>query len=135
MDVKNRASVVPGSYTDGNQLMQIANADVFFFKWIFHDNSDTVCRMILKGLFQIMKPTAMIIICDNVLKPTLNEWKFPILLDLTMAQILNAKQRTKNEWTQLLSNGESYQYNVSFGDYTIDEQFLDLDLITLTKKI
>lgn len=90
MDIKNRASVVPGSYTDGNQLMQIANADVFFFKWIFHDNSDTVCRMILKGLYQIMKPTAMIIICDNVLKPTLNEWKFPILLDLTMAQILNA---------------------------------------------
>ena len=118
---------------DNSQLKQIANADVFFFKWIFHDNSDAVCSRILAGLYQIMKPTAKIIICEFVLKNKSNEWEKALTWDLLMGVTFDAKERTKNEWTQLLSNGEGYQYTVSFGDCTICPQIWEMQLITLTK--
>ena len=132
-DVKKRMSVVVGNYNDNSQLKQIANADVFFFKWIFHDNSDAVCSKILAGLYQIMKPTAKIIICEFVLKNKLNEWEKALTLDLLMGVTFDAKERTKNEWIKLLSNGEGYQYTVSFGDCTICPQIWEMELITLTK--
>ena len=133
IEVKKRVSAVAGSYTDSSQLKQLANADVFFLKWIFHDNSDAVCRKILAGLYQAMKPTAKIIICDFVLEHTPNEWKSAITADLIMSMSVNGKERTKNEWTQLLSNGDGYQYNVSFGDCTICPQIWEMELITATK--
>lgn len=106
VDVKKRVNVVAGDYTDSSQLNQIADADVFFLKWIFHDNDDFICRKLLAHLFQIMKLTSKIIICDVVFKPTPNEWKFPITMDLVMAVSFNSKERTQEEWTQLLSTGE-----------------------------
>ena len=133
IDVKQRVSVVAGDYTDVTQLKQIANADVLFFKWIFHNNNDATCSKILAALYQIMKPTAKIVICDCVLKHTPNEYKLTIVLDLIMTEAVNGKQRTKEEWTQLLSDGDGYQYNVSFGEYSISRW--ELDLITLTKKV
>lgn len=132
-DVKQRVSTVSGSYTDVDQLKQIANADVFFFKWIFHDNNDAVCSNILAAFYQIMKPTAEIIICDCVFENTLNRWKLPLALDLTMAEQLNGKERSVDQWTQLLNKGEGYEYIVSFGNFKLEE-LLETGLIILTKK-
>ena len=133
IEVKQRVSVVAGSYTNVIQMKQISNADVFFFKWIFHDNNDEVCTKILAALYQVMKPSAKIIICDCVFKHTLNEWKFPIALDLIMAEATSGKERTQQEWTKLISNGEGYHYSVSFGGCNFDK--LELDIITLNKKV
>ena len=133
-DVKDRVSVVGGSYTDGTQLKQIATADVFFFKWVFHNNNDAVCRQILAGMYQVMKPAAKIIICDCVFKDTPHEWTYQDTIDLCMSEVHNAKERTKNEWTKLLCAGEGYQYNISFGDCAIIGLW-ELDLITVTKKV
>ena len=133
-EVKQRVSVVAGSYTNVIQMKQISKADVFF-KWIFHDNNDEVCTKILAALYQVKKPSAKIIICDCVFKHSPNEWKFPIALDLIIAETTNGKERTREEWTKLLSNGEGYQYSVrvSFGGCIYDK--LELDLITLNKKV
>ena len=133
IEVKKRVSVVEGSYTDSSQLKQLANADMFYFKWILHDNSDVVCRKILAGIYQVMKSTAKIIICDFVLEHTLNEWKSAITADVLVSMSVNGKERTKNEWIQLLSDGDGYQYNVSFGDCTIGQQIWEMKLITATK--
>ena len=56
-------------------------------------------------MYQVMKPTAKIIICDDVLKPTPNEWKGGITGDLLMSVSVNGKEMTLEEWTQLLGNG------------------------------
>ena len=80
-----------------------------------------------------MKPTAKIIICEFVLKNTPDEWKLSTTSDLIIMLTFSAKERTKNDWTQLLSNGDGYQYNVSFGDSTICPQVWEMELITLTK--
>lgn len=133
-EVKTRASVVAGSYTDGSQLKTIAHADVFFLKWIFHDNNDTVFKKILTEFYETMKPTAKIIIADTVLKLTPNEWKFPVSMDMNMALTLKGKERTKDEWTRLFSNGEDFEFDFFFGNYAINKQFLEMDLITLTKR-
>ena len=131
LDVKKRVSVVAGNYNEATQLKKISNADVFFFRWIFHNNNDEDCRKILAGLYQVMKPTAKIIICDCVLKHTPNEWKVPIAFDLIMASEIKGKERTKEEWIQLLCNGDGYQFNISFDDCTIGRS--EMDLITVTK--
>ena len=133
INVKQKVSVVAGSYTDSTQLKQLANADVFFFKWIFNDNKDTSCSKILAGLYQIMKPTAKIIICEVVYNYNRNEWKFTTTLDLIMCLLFNSKERSTNDWIQLLSKGEGYQFNVSFADCTISKQIWEMKLITLTK--
>lgn len=127
-EVKQRVSVVAGSYADATQLKRIADADVFFFKHIFHDNNDATCRKILAAMYQIMKSTATIIIYDIVLMLTLNEWKYALTLDLTMAEMINGKERTRNEWVELLNKGDGYEYTVSFGATAFDRA-----LITLTK--
>ena len=97
-NVKQRVSIVEGNYMDVTHLRQTVNADVFFFKWIFHNNNDENCGKILAGLYQVMKPTSKVIICDCVLEHSPNEWKFPLMLDLAMAEAVNGKERTKDEW-------------------------------------
>ena len=136
VDVKKRVSIVADNYTtDFTQLKQLANADVFFFKLVFHNNNDAVCNKILAGLYQVMKPTAKIILCEVVIKHSPNEWKLSTTLDLNLPLQFNEKVRTKEEWIQLLSNGDGYQYNVSFGDCTICPQIWEMELITLFKRM
>lgn len=96
-EVKQRVSVVAGSYYDATRLKELANADVFLFKCVFHDNTDAACSKLLAALYQIMKPTAKIIICDCVFKRTPNEWQLAISLDLAMAEPCNGKERTTAE--------------------------------------
>ena len=90
VDVKKRVSIVASCYTDCTQLKQLANADVFFFKLVFHNNNVAICSNSHAGLYQVMKPTAKIIICG-----TPNESKFTTTLNLNLPLQFNEKEKQR----------------------------------------
>jgi hypothetical protein len=45
----------------------VKNADVYFFRWIFHNWSDGYCIRILRALIPALKPQAAILIMDGCL--------------------------------------------------------------------
>lgn len=55
----------------------VQGADVYFFRWIFHNWSDKYCVKILKSLIPALKPGAKIVINDNVLPQpgVLSQWQ------------------------------------------------------------
>ncbi|KAI3399734.1 hypothetical protein diail_5801 [Diaporthe ilicicola] len=55
----------------------VHGADVYFFRWIFHNWSDKYCVKILRNLIPALKPGAKVVINDNVLpKPgVLSQWQ------------------------------------------------------------
>lgn len=54
----------------------VKNADIYFFRWIFHNWSDKYCIQILRNLIPALKPGAVILINDNCLPEpnTLTLW-------------------------------------------------------------
>lgn len=54
----------------------VKNADVYYFRWIFHNWSDKYCVQILRNLIPALKPGAIILINDNCLPEpnTLSLW-------------------------------------------------------------
>ncbi|KUJ13969.1 putative O-methyltransferase [Mollisia scopiformis] len=80
----------------------VKNADVYFFRWIFHNWSDRYSLRILRSLIPALKPQARVIINDACL-PEPNT--LPIMAErsirsmvLSMLQILNAREREKQDW-------------------------------------
>lgn len=55
----------------------VRGADVYFFRWIFHNWSDKYCVKILRNLIPALKPGAKVVINDNVLpKPgVMSRWQ------------------------------------------------------------
>ena len=48
-------------------IQPVKDADVYLFRWIFHNWSDGYCIKILRNLVPALKNGAMIVINDNVL--------------------------------------------------------------------
>ncbi|KAK0663249.1 O-methyltransferase gsfB [Lasiodiplodia hormozganensis] len=83
----------------------VAGADVYFFRWIFHNWSDKYCEKMLKCLIPALKPGARILVNENILpKPgTENPWDEKIIrsMDMTMLQLLNARERAEDDYADL----------------------------------
>ncbi|KAK8173319.1 S-adenosyl-L-methionine-dependent methyltransferase [Phyllosticta citrichinensis] len=86
-------------------------ADVFFFRWIFHNWSDKYCIQILKNLIPALKPGARVLINENMLpKPGSEDpWDEKIIrtMDLTMLELLNARERAEEDYAQLFREADS----------------------------
>lgn len=89
----------------------IKNADVYLFRWIFHNWSDIYCVRILRSLIPALKRGAIILINDNVLPEpgTLDLWQEERLrsMDLTMLEIQNSRERELDEWAVLFREADS----------------------------
>ncbi|KAI1117049.1 S-adenosyl-L-methionine-dependent methyltransferase [Nemania sp. NC0429] len=88
----------------------VVGADVYFFRWIFHNWSDKYTVKILQSLVPALKPGAKIIINDAVL---LEPGKMPRPLearvrsfDVVMGTIQNAKERVLDEWIDLFRRAD-----------------------------
>ncbi|TLD38799.1 S-adenosyl-L-methionine-dependent methyltransferase [Venturia nashicola] len=85
----------------------VKDADVYFFRWICHNQSDKYGVIMLQALIPALKKGARIIINDNCLpKPnTVDPWdeKITRTMDVTMLELLNAKERDVEAWTQLFA--------------------------------
>lgn len=88
-------------------LQPVEHADVYLFRFIFHDWPDSHCVQLLKSVIPVMKPTSRILIVDGIV----DQWqdvKYKAMdrlvtsLDLQVWAMMNAKERTEEDWIELL---------------------------------
>ncbi|EFE34668.1 O-methyltransferase, putative [Trichophyton benhamiae CBS 112371] len=84
---------------------QPIRADVYFFRWIFHNWSDVYCIRILKAQLPALKPGARLVI-QEVFMPepgSLAYWNERDIrsMDLEMAFTFNSRERTLADWEAL----------------------------------
>ncbi|KAH9885690.1 S-adenosyl-L-methionine-dependent methyltransferase [Xylariomycetidae sp. FL2044] len=89
----------------------VLGADVYFFRWIFHNWPDKYCMKILRNLVPALKPGARVLISDVVL-PGPGEMPKGMELrarsfDLVMGSIQNAKERELGDWVELFRNAHA----------------------------
>ncbi|TVY81049.1 O-methyltransferase gsfB, partial [Lachnellula suecica] len=89
----------------------VKNADVYFFRWIYHNWSDGYCVRILRNLIPALKAGSRIVIQDACL-PEPNT--LPIMaerrirsMDLSMLQIQNAREREEQDWKSLFKEADA----------------------------
>lgn len=109
---------MPDEYADRIQFMPydfltkqpVKDADVYFFRWIFHNWSDKYCIQILRNLVPALKKGAKILINDNVLPEpgVLPMWREEKLrsMDLTMLELQNAREREMEDWAKLFVDAD-----------------------------
>ncbi|KAI0145085.1 S-adenosyl-L-methionine-dependent methyltransferase [Xylariaceae sp. FL1272] len=88
----------------------VVGADIYFFRWIFHNWSDKYCIKILRSLIPALKPGSKIIISDTVMPPANqipNAMNYRLRgFDLVMTSIQNSKEREVEDWVELFRLGD-----------------------------
>ncbi|KAI1458806.1 S-adenosyl-L-methionine-dependent methyltransferase [Annulohypoxylon moriforme] len=89
---------------------QTVQADVYYFRMVFHNWSDKYCVLILKAQIPALKTGAKILIQDICMpEPAkLPLWKERDLraTDLNMGAFFNARERSLEEWKDLLAQAD-----------------------------
>lgn len=99
------SSPSPITTHDFLSMQPVKGADVYFFRFIFHNWRDPYCVRILQALMPALKPGAQILINDTAL-PELGEMssleeRTLRHLDMTMLTLLNARERKIAEFRML----------------------------------
>ncbi|KAF2753754.1 O-methyltransferase [Pseudovirgaria hyperparasitica] len=88
----------------------IKDADVYHFRWIFHDWSDKDCVAILRALIPALKPGAKVIISEGVIpRPgTVSRYVEGTMrvMDLVMMELNNGKERDMIQWKNLFETAD-----------------------------
>ncbi|THV55936.1 hypothetical protein BGAL_0002g00920 [Botrytis galanthina] len=112
------AKTVPSELSDKIEFMAydflkeqpVENADIYLFRWIFHNWSDKYCIQILRNQIPALKKGARIVINDNVLPEpgTLPRWREERLrsMDLTMLELQNSRERELEDWAKLFKDAD-----------------------------
>ncbi|KAI1110206.1 S-adenosyl-L-methionine-dependent methyltransferase [Nemania sp. NC0429] len=92
------------------QEQPVAGADVYFFRWIFHNWSDKYSIEILRKQIPALKKGAKIVVNDYVLPEPglLSRWQENRVrsMDLTMTALHNAREREIGDWAKLFSDAD-----------------------------
>lgn len=108
--VSDRARFRPHNFFEP-QPEAARGAAVYFLRNILHDFSDQYCRRILKQIVGAMSPDSRLVICDIVLPPpnTIPKTQEARVraLDLAMLSFFNAKERSHEDWVELLASVDS----------------------------
>eukprot|EP00128_Syssomonas_multiformis_P006454 Colp12_sorted_trinity150504_noHs@7832 len=82
-------------------------ADAYVLRHIIHDHNEENCKRILKSCYDAMRADSKLLLVEMVI-PDDNEYFYGKLLDLQMMVIYSGRERTAEEYRQLLSaNGFS----------------------------
>ncbi|GAW10668.1 hypothetical protein ANO14919_000020 [Xylariales sp. No.14919] len=86
---------------------QPVQADVYYYRWVFHNWSDKYCILILRALIPSLRPGTRIVIQDACL-PELGSkalWKEKDMrsADLNMAAMFNGRERSASDWKELFA--------------------------------
>jgi hypothetical protein len=80
----------------------VKGADVYFYRWILHNQSTAYCVRMLRALIPAMKKGARVLVNDHCLKePGLETaWDERIMrtMDLVMLTLINAQERSEEEF-------------------------------------
>ncbi|EON63934.1 hypothetical protein W97_03162 [Coniosporium apollinis CBS 100218] len=83
----------------------VKDADVYLFRWIFHNWSDKYAVEILRNHIPALKKGAKIIVNDGVLPEpgVLSRWDEKLMrtIDLVMLTTVNAREREVDDWRSL----------------------------------
>ncbi|KAL6718926.1 hypothetical protein ACLMJK_003161 [Lecanora helva] len=89
---------------------KIIGKDIYFFRWIFHNQSDKYCIKILKALVPAMKNGTKVLVYEMIL-PISPQTSLPqkLLLDadLIMAALFNGRERNENDWRDMFRKADS----------------------------
>ncbi|POS83989.1 hypothetical protein EPUL_004643 [Erysiphe pulchra] len=97
---------------DFHTTQNVKGADVYFFRWIFHNHSDRLAIPMLQNLIPALKRGARVLINDYCLPgPASTATKSPSVdpteektlrsMDLAMLSLLNSQERDENEYRML----------------------------------
>ncbi|KAL9594942.1 MAG: hypothetical protein Q9219_006748 [cf. Caloplaca sp. 3 TL-2023] len=85
-------------------------ADVYLFRWIFHDWSDKYCVSILRCLIPALKKGAKIVISDICIPPPgqlgIAADRNLRLMDISMKAFNNARERDPETWAMLFTEAD-----------------------------
>jgi precorrin-6B methylase 2 len=88
----------------------VKDADVYFFRMIFHNWGDKYCIKILRKLIPALKSGSRIVINDHVVPEpgilSLYNDRSVRAFDLVMKECFNAKERDVNDWAALLKKAD-----------------------------
>ncbi|KAI0892116.1 sterigmatocystin 8-O-methyltransferase [Annulohypoxylon nitens] len=89
---------------------QTIQADVYFFRWIFHNWSDKYSILIIKALIPALKPGAKVILNESCMPEPgeIAHWREKDLrsFDISMGASFNSYERSLDEWKALLSEAD-----------------------------
>ncbi|KAJ3495133.1 hypothetical protein NLG97_g3614 [Lecanicillium saksenae] len=89
---------------------QPVEADVYFFRHVFHVFSDKYAVEALKALVPVMRPGARVVIHDYVLPPpgvlSQSDEKSVRTMDLLMRTVCNAREREVSDWKSLFAQAD-----------------------------
>lgn len=103
----------------------ICDADVYFFRRIFHDWPDHICTdVILKNLVPSMKLGSRVILNECILpgpQDSCEGWarKFQHALDMQMMVALSSKERSLADWKELFAKGSGGKLVFERGENSI----------------
>ncbi|KAI5859358.1 S-adenosyl-L-methionine-dependent methyltransferase [Durotheca rogersii] len=88
----------------------VKDADVYIYRWIFHNWPDKYCIKILKALIPALKRGSRVLIMDFVMPPPCvlpNSVERKLrAMDVTMLEIGNSKERDLDEWKSLFEQAD-----------------------------
>ncbi|GLJ07302.1 hypothetical protein SUGI_0063920 [Cryptomeria japonica] len=103
-------------HVGGDMFKEVPSADAVFMKWIMHDWADEDCVKILKQCRKAIPETGKVIIVDTVLnsrEKTALDPSLGLVFDLLMiAHSSGGKERSEEEWKNLLKEGGFHRLNV-----------------------
>ncbi|KAI9849434.1 MAG: hypothetical protein M1837_004054 [Sclerophora amabilis] len=82
----------------------VTGARVYYFRSILHDWPDEECRQILRNTKSAMAKGYSSILINDIVLPDRGAPAFGACLDLSMMAVLSGKERTRKEWSALLSS-------------------------------
>ncbi|TVY55639.1 O-methyltransferase gsfB, partial [Lachnellula suecica] len=88
------------------ETQPVKGADVYLFRWIFHNHSDKYSEKMLRALIPALKKGARVVINEQCLRRGFGEeslWDEKIIrtMDLIMLTLLNAKERSERDFREL----------------------------------
>ena len=98
--VADRVEIVGGSFFDHVP----AGADAYLLRRILHDWLDPDCVRILRQIRRVIPDDGRLLVVDGIVGPP-NEDPLVKFLDLMMLVSAGGKERTGNEWSELVAAG------------------------------
>ncbi|KAK9415006.1 putative hydroxyindole o-protein [Seiridium unicorne] len=92
------------------QDQPVRDADVYHFRWIFHDWPDRYCLKLLRALIPALKAGARVVVSDYVVPESgmASRYKEGLVrgFDLAMMELFNAREREQRDWQRLFNEAD-----------------------------
>ncbi|QYS99421.1 Methyltransf_2 domain-containing protein [Trichoderma simmonsii] len=112
LDKKIKKKITFEKYNFIDEINQPDNADIYMFRFVMHDWSDSRVITILNNIVFNMKKDACILIMDYIIP---KQDVFPLVverlkrtMDMAAMSILAGKERTENDWVQLIARRRAF---------------------------